>query len=347
MKKWWLRFGAVLAVAVLALSFTNASWLAEVPRGKRSLVALGGIGQYVPDDKVGGCTATAIDPPVHRYIENTVGSLVMARAIGGNMLQIDVAPTKDGRIAVFADAVLDCRTDGRGALRDKTLAELKALDVGHGYTADGGKTFPLRGRGMGAMPELAEVLGAVPQTRILYNFTSDDPREADLLAATLKSAGREVERIGDSFHGSPAQVARMRTHFPKAWAWNEDQARQCGSDYVATGWSGVLPASCEGATMIVPLDSQWMYWGWPNRLIARMEEAGGKVVVTGSLPEKGGVRGLDLPEQLGDVPASFNGYILAQDIWVVGPALYPALDRRMDLDAQKATAALEGRRARQ
>ncbi len=58
------------------------------------------------------------------------------------MVEIDVAPTKDGKMVLFHDWTVDCRTNGKGETRDLTLAELKALDIGYGYTADGGKTYP-------------------------------------------------------------------------------------------------------------------------------------------------------------------------------------------------------------
>ncbi len=50
---------------------------------------------------------------------------------------------------VFHDWGVDCRTNGKGVTRTLSLAEIKKLDVGYGYTADGGKTFPLRGKGVG------------------------------------------------------------------------------------------------------------------------------------------------------------------------------------------------------
>lgn len=33
---------------------------------------------------------------------------------------------------MFRDPALDCRTDGTGPVRDKTLAELQRLDMGYG-----------------------------------------------------------------------------------------------------------------------------------------------------------------------------------------------------------------------
>ncbi len=61
--------------------------------------------------------------------------------------------------------------------REKTLAELKALDIGYGYTADGGNTFPFRGQGVGLMPSLDEVLARFPDKRFLINIKSKDANE--------------------------------------------------------------------------------------------------------------------------------------------------------------------------
>ena len=88
----------------------------------------------------------------------------MASRMGGDLIEMDVAPTADGRIAIFHDWTFDCKTDGHGDVRARTLAELQALDVGYGYTADGGKSFPLRGLGKDRIPSLEEALSALPNT---------------------------------------------------------------------------------------------------------------------------------------------------------------------------------------
>ena len=109
---------------------------------------------------------------------------------GADIVEFDIHPTTDGHFAVFHDWTVDCRTEGRGVTREHTLAQLKALDVGYGYTADGGKTFPFRGRGVGLMPSLDEVLDAFPGRRFLINIKSNDPAEGALLArASATAAG--------------------------------------------------------------------------------------------------------------------------------------------------------------
>ena len=38
--------------------------------------------------------------------------------------------------------------------REASMSYLRTLDIGYGHTADGGKTFPFRGKGVGLMPSL-------------------------------------------------------------------------------------------------------------------------------------------------------------------------------------------------
>jgi len=52
-----------------------------------------------------------------------------AFAAGADIVEFDIHPTTDGHFAVFHDWTLDWRTDGRGVTRERTLAELKALDT--------------------------------------------------------------------------------------------------------------------------------------------------------------------------------------------------------------------------
>ena len=68
------------------------------------------------------------------------------------------------------DWTLDCRTEGSGTVRSHSMADLKQLDIGYGYTADGGASFPFRGSGIGLMPTLGEVLTAMSELRFLVNF---------------------------------------------------------------------------------------------------------------------------------------------------------------------------------
>ncbi|MCP5395602.1 MAG: hypothetical protein H6918_02520 [Sphingomonadaceae bacterium] len=349
MKGWPLRIAMVGALAFFGLTFLNASWLAPDPKGSVKLIAEHGLVQLpMPGPQAReDCAATRIEPPMHQRLDNTAEGARLAAQLGTQMIGADLRLTADGKFVLFHDARLDCRTNGNGRVEDLTLAELKALDIGYGYTADEGATYPLRGMGVGQMPTLGEFLAALPpRTRVMYRMDDSSPEFAEKLAAALKSLGRDPVEAKDSFYGFDAPVERIRSLYPGVWAWSPAQAQQCASDYKLYGWTGILPQSCKGGTMFVALDSQFFYWGWPNRLVARMEEHGGQVIVaagSGSLPEGG----ITLPEQLGEVPNSFNGYLWVADPWVVTPALYTSRDFRTAEEQRAAIKAAEARRARQ
>ncbi|MCE7549506.1 glycerophosphodiester phosphodiesterase [Streptomyces thermodiastaticus] len=64
--------------------------------------------------------------------ENTLRSFVAAERAGLDAIELDLHLSKDGALVVIHDAEVDRTTDGSGAVADKTLAELRALDAGRG-----------------------------------------------------------------------------------------------------------------------------------------------------------------------------------------------------------------------
>ncbi|MGW0565394.1 glycerophosphodiester phosphodiesterase [Streptomyces sp. NPDC003016] len=64
--------------------------------------------------------------------ENTLRSFVRAEQAGMDAIELDLHLSKDGALVVMHDAEVDRTTDGRGAIADLTLAELRALDAGRG-----------------------------------------------------------------------------------------------------------------------------------------------------------------------------------------------------------------------
>ena len=157
---------AVSAVLVAGVYLNNTSLLAQHHGARPVLLAHRGIAQRFDEHGLTNntCTATRILPPTHDYLENTIRSMQAGFNAGADIVELDVHPTTDGQFAVFHDWTLDCRTDGHGVTREQTMASLKRLDIGYGYTADGGRTFPFRGKGVGLMPTLGEVLSAFPSS---------------------------------------------------------------------------------------------------------------------------------------------------------------------------------------
>ena len=317
----WKIAAALAALVLVGLYLLNASWLAPAPEGELRLIAHRGVAQQFGREGLGrqDCAATRIRSPEHPYIENTIPSMRRAFELGAHAVELDVAPTSDNRTAVFHDWTLDCRTDGRGEIRDHRLAELKALDVGYGYTADGGRNFPLRGRGVGMMPTVEEVLRAFRDRHLVFNFKSHDPREADLLLAAFARAGAEVTDR-HSFYGHPAIMAAVRQRVPAAWTYSKQQAKACGVDYLLYGWTGIVPESCRDTTIAIPLNYRWIVWGWPNRFLDRMAGANTKVILFGDFVD-GNMALIERPEQLAEIPDGYRGYLWVEDMHRIGPAL--------------------------
>ena len=320
MRPWRWIGGGIAAVAV-TLSLINASWIAPRLQKPLILVAHRGLAQQFDPEGVGRdtCTADRIRPSEHDFIENTLRSMSNARHFGAGAIELDVHPTSDGQMVVFHDWTLDCRTDGKGPVRKHSLAELKRLDVGYGYTADGGKTYPLRGRGVGGMPTVEEALREVPRMRLFFNFKSRDPRDADALVAAFRRAGVEIDGKY-VFYGQPAVTSRLKQLVPGARTFFKDEIRACLTDYVKFGWTSYVPDSCRNKVIAVPINYQWAIWGWPKRFLARMDKVGTSVILMGPY-EKGHIGGLDRPEQLARVPRDFRGYLWIEDFYTVGRAL--------------------------
>lgn len=146
-KRYWVVLGFIGAVT--GLWAWNSSLIAGPSSdSKLEFIAHRGLHQTFHREGLTNqtCTAERIFPPNHDYIENTPESTNAATEMGADIVEIDIAPTMDNKLAVFHDWTLDCRTNGTGPIRDKMMADLRQLDVGYGYTADEGKTFPFRGK---------------------------------------------------------------------------------------------------------------------------------------------------------------------------------------------------------
>lgn len=108
------------------------------------------------------------------------------------LLEGDARLSKDGRVVLFHDATVDRTTNGTGAVRDMTLAELSALDAGYWFTPDDGATFPFRGKGV-KPATLAEALAAFPESRFLIELKPQiGVAEAAVRVIQEAHAGRRV-----------------------------------------------------------------------------------------------------------------------------------------------------------
>jgi glycerophosphoryl diester phosphodiesterase len=319
-----MRFKIILLALQLfvgAVYLFNASWLAPIPDGRPVLLAHRGVHQTFRRDGLTAtsCTASMIDPPQHDFIENTLPSMRAAFEAGADVVEIDVHPTTDGHFAVFHDWTLDCRTDGKGVTREHTLAELKKLDAGYGYTADGGKTFPLRGKGVGLIPSLDDVLNTFPDKRFLIHVKSKDREEGAALARRIGEIPLERHKHL-MVYGDTTPVEYVKKHLPHLTVGSSSALKSCLIGYIATGWFGRVPESCSDRLMLVPANIAPWLWGWPNRFMARMKEADVQVFVLGDY-DGDFSSGIDNAADLARLPPRFDGGIWTNRIESIAPRL--------------------------
>lgn len=312
-----------VAIFIAAVYLWNASWLAPAQTGETRLIAHRGTHQNFDRTNLTNdtCTATRILEPIVPEIENTLVSMRSAFAAGADLVELDVHPTTDGKFAVFHDWMLDCRTEGTGETRSHDMAYLKTLDVGYGYTADGGQTFPLRGTGIGLMPELSEVMAGVPEGKFIVNFKSKEAREGDMLAAFVDANPQWAPMIWGVYGGDPP-TNRSRELMPELAAWTRSGLVSCLLQYEGYGWTGIVPEACRNTTIMVPINFAGWLWGWPNRFMQRMQDAGTNVILIGSYSAGDpGTAGIDTLEEAQAVPARFPGFVWTNEITTIAPII--------------------------
>ncbi|MFZ0879437.1 MAG: glycerophosphodiester phosphodiesterase family protein, partial [Candidatus Acidiferrales bacterium] len=62
--------------------------------------------------------------------ENTMAAFRQAVEMGATFIETDLHMTRDARFVAIHDASVERTSNGRGAVRDLTLAELKQMDAG-------------------------------------------------------------------------------------------------------------------------------------------------------------------------------------------------------------------------
>jgi len=125
--------------------------------------------------------------------ENTLYAFERAAAMGVDVLETDMHSTGDGALVLVHDPTVDRTTNGSGRVNHLTLNQLKALDAGYYWSEDGGRSFPVRGRGI-TVPTVEEVFSAFPEMRINIDIKQVRPSVADQFCRLILDFGM-VERV--------------------------------------------------------------------------------------------------------------------------------------------------------
>ncbi|WP_027625961.1 glycerophosphodiester phosphodiesterase family protein [Clostridium lundense] len=296
----------ILLVAFIYVN--NSSFLVKHGNKKSFLLAHRGLAQTFPMEGITGETNTAqrIYKPEHPYLENTIPSMEAAFKAGADIVEFDVQLTKDGQMAIFHDASLEYRTNGKGNIREYTMKELKKFDIGYGYTADNGKTFPFRGKGIDLMPSLDEVMNYFPKSSFLIHIKSNDAKESEVLAEYLNNLPKD--RLTKLIvYGANEPIDVIKKKIPDLRVMSKATMKKALISYLAIGWTGYMPASMKNTYLHLPQKYARVLWGWPNRFIQRMDDANSLFVIVAGDGQWS--EGFDTVEDLKQIPANYSGGI--------------------------------------
>jgi len=226
------------------------------------------------------CTARRIFTPEHTYIENTMASIDRAFELGATIVEIDINRTREGELVLFHDAGLECRTDGAGRTSDHTLKYLQTLDVGYGYSPDNGATFPFRGKGVGKMPLLLEVLEKYPEKKFIIDHKDETTETAELLGKMLGSLDKAQQ--ANLFYWGPIETLKLiQRKIPGFYRLIPEpiKMRRWMYRYILTlGFAG-FPEEVNQKALVLPIKYIRIIPGWPDRLMRKIKKAGGRLFV--------------------------------------------------------------------
>ncbi len=140
--------------------------------------------------------------------ENTLASFKLAVQQGAPAIELDVKLTADKEVVVLHDPTLDRTTNGKGALSDFTLAEIKKLDAGTHFS----ETF--RGEPIPTLAEVFETVGRQVLVNVeLTNYATPRDDLVDRVAPLIKKYGMQERVMFSSFH--PLNLIRARRLIPE------------------------------------------------------------------------------------------------------------------------------------
>jgi len=272
-----LKVLALMTVFVVLLSVTNAYLF--VPKLKHSgeLVAYRGGGSLVDYEKLNetGFTAKSLLESGVDTVENTLESVTASVSSGAEVIHLNVHRTADDQLVVFHDWTLDYATDASGAIAEVLYEDLEHVDAGYGYTFDDGATYPFRAKGF-KISKLSDFYTEFPQHKFWLNLKDNDDHSFQLLynyILSLSSDSYQNTMVITSSKG----ISWFQQAEQPIRTISVNSVKTCGIDYLLIGWAGIIPESCKNTALFVPPSMTKYFWGYPNRLAARLQYHGSDI----------------------------------------------------------------------
>ena len=134
--------------------------------------------------------------------ENTLAAYQKAIELGVDFVEIDVRTTKDGKLVSIHNSTVDAYTsEAKGKVKDFTLAELRALDIGSRVGPEWKGT---------RIPTFEEILDLCKGKVGIYLDLKDAP--VDQIVAAIKERGMAHEVL---WYANPRQLKEMKALCPE------------------------------------------------------------------------------------------------------------------------------------
>ncbi len=125
--------------------------------------------------------------------ENTLAAIRLAMEMGAEMCELDVQQTADDRLVVAHDDALDRTTNGKGNVREVTLAELQQYDAGSWFDPR------FAGEKLPALEEVIALVRGRMQLNVEAKIHGHERNVASLIVETLKRERFEAQCVVTSF----------------------------------------------------------------------------------------------------------------------------------------------------
>lgn len=138
---------------------------------------------------------------------NTLVAFDHAVELGVDVLEMDIHQTKDGVIVLMHDATVDRTTDGSGAIKEMSFAEIRELDAGTYWTDDDGATYPYRGQGI-QVPTLEEMFQRYPNMRMNIEIKQETPSMVRPFCNLIHDHNMQDQILVATFHQATMEEFR-------------------------------------------------------------------------------------------------------------------------------------------
>lgn len=184
--------------------------------------------------------------------ENTMPAFKKAIELGAGGIELDVQLSSDGHLVVIHDEKVDRTSNGKGLVRDKSLAELRSLDFGGWFSEDFEGT---------QIPLLEEVFELFSDWNGMLNIEIKNgpvfyPGIEKAVADAMRNAGMTGRTIVSSFnHYSLVEIRKLDSAVRTAPLYMEGlyepwvYAKQIGASAIHPLFYNIVPEVMKGCIM--------------------------------------------------------------------------------------------------